>query len=170
MIYKKIKDSNYIWNPDTTLVFKSMRELKAIGRYVDKKIISDSKTILIAKKFNIQLDDSLLNCETKINDESSSIVDSISLHDSIISDSSTDSHNEYENHPAFLDNIIDRNISISTDFVETYIDELKEKLSGKINDLVYRVIDLESTIKNLSNDYEQLLIENQTLKKQLLKK
>ena len=57
MIYKKIKDSNYIWNPETTLVFNKNR--KVVGRYLNNSVVSDSEALRIAKNHNLPIDVSL---------------------------------------------------------------------------------------------------------------
>ena len=160
MIYKKIKDSNYIWNPETTLVFTKNR--KVIGRYLNNVVVSDSESIMIAKKNNLPIDSSLENIDSEQK-----------------MDSSMDS-SFYDNHPAFQIEFNDdiplttsttsntsTTSSLSTDFVDLFTDEFRNKLNCKVNDLIYKIMDLESTLKNLTDDYDQLLIENQQLKKQL---
>ena len=178
MIYKKIKDSNYIWNPETTLVFNKNR--KVIGRYINKMIISDSESVRIAKQNNIPIDISIekLNNEDKseISENTSSSLSETTSENSIRNefdfgqkmDSSMES-SFYDDHPAFQteDIITHRQASsISTDFVDLLTEEFKNKLNLRVNDLVYKIMDLESTLKNLTDDYDQLLLENQQLKKQ----
>jgi hypothetical protein len=166
MIYKKIKDSNYIWNPETTLVFNKNR--KVIGRYVDKKVVSDLESIRIAKQNNIPIDISLETSETDTEEENSEQ----KMDSSSISIDSIES-SFYDNHPAFQTDVIPITTrppsSISTDFVDLLSEEFRNKLNCRVNELVYKIMDLESTLKNLTDDYDQLLLENQQLKKQLEK-
>ena len=166
MIYKKIKDSNYIWNPETTLVFNKNR--KVIGRYVDKKVVSDLESIKIAKQNNIPIDISLETSETDTEEENSEQ----KMDSSSISIDSIES-SFYDNHPAFQTDVIPITTrlpsSISTDFVDLLSEEFRNKLNCRVNELVYKIMDLESTLKNLTDDYDQLLLENQQLKKQLEK-
>ena len=171
MIYKKIKDSNYIWNPETSLVFNKNR--KVIGRYIDKKVVSDLESIRIAKQNNIPIDRSFensFNSETDTEEENST---EQKMDSSSISIDSIES-SFYDNHPAFQTDVIPittrtQTISISTDFVDLLSDEFRNKLNCRVNELVYKIMDLESTLKNLTDDYDQLLLENQQLKKQLEK-
>ncbi len=175
MIYKKIKDSNFIWNPETTLVFNKSR--KVIGRYVDKVILKDSESIKIAKENNIPIDITLqkfdsnldMDSETESNNSKEEVQKLDFSFTSFSSDSLTSSF--YDNHPAFTSDIPitqqQKADSISSDFVDSLTDEFKTKLNCKVNELIYKIIDLESTLKNLSEDYDQLLVENQKLKKQL---
>ena len=170
MIYKKIKDSNYIWNPETSLVFNKNR--KVIGRYIDKKVIADLESIRIAKQHNIPIDIRLENSlsETESNSTQNEFDFDQKMDSSISLDSMESSF--YDNHPAFqTEDIIPirPSSSISTDFVELLSEEFKNKLNCHVNELVYKIMDLESTLKNLTDDYDQLLIENQELKKQLEK-
>lgn len=174
MIYKKIKDSNYIWNPETTLVFNKNR--KVIGRYIEKEVVSDLESIRIAKENNIPIDISL---DKKFNNESEENIiiqndfDFEQKMDSSISISLDSLEGSfYDNHPAFQnDNIITPRppSSISTDFIDLLTDEFRNKLNCRVNELIYKIMDLESTLKNLTDDYDQLLVENQQLKKQLEK-
>ena len=181
MIYKKIKDSNYIWNPETTLVFNKNR--KVIGRYVNKMVVSDLESIRIANQHNISIDISLekhFNSDSGEDDtEENSTRNEFDFGqkmDSSISLDSTES-SFYDNHPAFQsENNSDiipitprQSSSISTDFVDLLVDEFKNKLNCRVNELVYKIMDLESTLKNLTDDYDQLLLENQQLKKQIEK-
>jgi|688.fasta_scaffold03093_15 hypothetical protein len=155
MIYKRIKNSTHIWNPESTLVFKNR---KAIGRYVDNQIIVDKEVILICHKFNIQFDTTIEH-----------LIQPQSIDHNVI-----DEIDEYQNHPAFREiqyEQKEKNTTIvSTDFIDIFTEEFKLKMTNKINELVYKVVDLESTLRNLNNDYENLLIENQSLKRELTKK
>jgi hypothetical protein len=155
MIYKRIKNSTHIWNPESTLVFKNR---KAIGRYVDNQIIVDKEVILICHKFNIQIDTTIEH-----------LIQPQSIDHPVI-----DEIDEYQNHPAFREiqyEQKEKNTTlVSTDFIDIFTEEFKLKMTNKINELVYKVVDLESTLRNLNNDYENLLIENQSLKRQLTKK
>jgi hypothetical protein len=154
MIYKRIKNSTYIWNPETTLVFKNR---KAIGRYVDNQILVDQEVVVICNKFNIPFDNT---------------IESLRQHQPTIQ--IQPEIDEYQNHPAFREINSERKEQnsnlISTDFIDILTEEFKLKMTNKINELVYKVIDLESTLRNLNNDYENILTENQALKRELSKK
>lgn len=180
MIYKKIKDSNYIWNPETTLVFNKNR--KVVGRYLNNSVVSDSESLRIAKNHNLSIDMSL---EKNVNGSEENLIKETlnefdfeqKLDSSSISVDSMES-SFYDNHPAFQVEFCDKkqeNIpitprppsSISTDFVDLLTEEFRNKLNCQVNELIYKIMDLESTLKNVNDDYEQLLLENQQLKKQL---
>jgi hypothetical protein len=141
------------------LVFNKNR--KVIGRYLNNVVVSDSESIMIAKKHNLPIDVSLDTVEQKMD---SSTISTDSMENSF-----------YDNHPAFQLEINEMppslspmsSVSISTDFVELLTDEFRNKLNGKVNELIYKIMDLEATLKNLSEDYDQLLLENQQLKKQV---
>ena len=152
MIFKRIKDSKHIWNPETSLVFNKNR--KVIGRYVNNQIIVDEEVLVLCNKFKAQIDPEL---QGRFLDESYE----------------TEDLSQYENHPAFKDIVKDQKsqdrAEFSTDFVELFTNELKLKLSDKINELVYRIVDLESSLKNLNEDYERVLVENESLKRVLNK-
>ena len=200
MIYKKIKDSNYIWNPETTLVFNKNR--KVVGRYLNNSVVSDSDSLRIAKNHNLPIDDSLEKIVNNFDSDSEEVVkeplsytagslrgEQSSVRDEFDFEQKMDSSGSsisldslersfYDNHPAFQVEIVDKNrdiipitprqtSSITTDFVELLTDEFKHKLNCQVNELIYKIMDLESTLKNLNDDYEQLLLENQQLKKQL---
>jgi len=140
MIYKRIKNSTHIWNPESTLVFKNK---KAIGRYIDNNVVFDDEVIKICKNYNVTFSDTSPSPTTR--DTSGS----------------DDDKDIYENHPAFID--VKPNLSL--DFIETLTDSFKDQLNEKVNELIYKIIDLESALKNINIDYENLLIENESLKK-----
>lgn len=141
MIYKKLKGTPYIWNPESTLVFKNK---KAIGRYIDNNVVFDDEVIKICKNYNVTFSDTSSPSPTTRD-----------------TSGSDDDKDIYENHPAF----IDAKPNLSLDFIETLTDSFKDQLNEKVNELIYKIIDLESALKNINIDYENLLIENESLKK-----
>jgi hypothetical protein len=157
-IYKCIKGSTHIWNPESTLVFKSRRDIKVIGRYIDNTIIVDSECINLSGKFGFTIDNTLEKFVIKNIDQSQ---------DELIQEQ--EDIKQFENHPAFQEQKNQISNLVSTEFIDIFTDEFKLKISNKINDLVYRIVDLEATLKNVNNDYENLLLENQSLKRRLSK-
>ena len=186
MIYKKIKDTDHIWNPDTTLVFKSRKNMKVIGRYVDKQIIQDIQAFNLCKKHNIEFDTCLekfnFKDETKNNIEKqdeNNIQNQYENQDDDLQnypfinynlDSDTSSSDDITQNLIFSQTNLNTNItSISTEFIDILTEEFKQKINSKINNFVYKIIDLEATLKNVNNDYENLLNEHELLKKEFIK-
>ena len=71
IVLKKLKAHNTIWHPESTLVFKSLKERLVIGKYVDDKLIPlDEEALDLCDKWKFKPDDSLLeNDESGENDE-----------------------------------------------------------------------------------------------------
>lgn len=168
MIYKKLKGSQYIWNPESTLVFKNR---KAIGRYIGDQIVFDEEVIDLCKRFNVSLHDDTNRSHKKDPFEEENSTEKevkselTSSYESIETQSVSNEEDIYENHPAFMNCKPQTNL----DFIENLTDEFKLKMNEKVNDLIYKIVDLEATLKNLNNDYESLLVENESLKRKLNK-
>ena len=61
VIFKRLKQHNTIWHPDSTLVFKSQKEKLVIGRYYEEKLIDlDDLSLELCEKWNFKPDESLL--------------------------------------------------------------------------------------------------------------
>ena len=137
---------------------------------VKRQMLQDKQKTIgkIAKQNNIPIDISLETSETDTEEKNSEQ----KMDSSSISIDSIES-SFYDNHPAFQTDVIPITTrppsSISTDFVDLLSEEFRNKLNCRVNELVYKIMDLESTLKNLTDDYDQLLLENQQLKKQLEK-
>ena len=61
-VYKILKKLNTIWHPDSTLVFKSQKDKRAIGRYVDGEFVSfDQTTLELCTEWDFKYDESLVD-------------------------------------------------------------------------------------------------------------
>lgn len=64
MKFKRLKDYDTIWHPESTLVFKSATDKFVVGRYVDGEMIKlDNKALEICKEWNFKYDESILTNE-----------------------------------------------------------------------------------------------------------
>jgi hypothetical protein len=60
-VFKRIKNSDHIWHPDSTLVFKSPTDRVVIGRYESGDIIDlDEQTLELCIKFKFKYDPTLV--------------------------------------------------------------------------------------------------------------
>lgn len=58
----KLKDAEYVWHEESTLVFKSAKERVVIGRYCDNHIINlDDKTLDLCDEYGFNCDPSLVD-------------------------------------------------------------------------------------------------------------
>ena len=64
LVFKRLKEYDTIWHPDSTLVLKSATEKVAIGRFVDGILINfDEKALALCNKWKFKYDESLINNE-----------------------------------------------------------------------------------------------------------
>ena len=64
IVLKGLKALNTIWHPESTLVFKSKKERKVIGRYVDGEMIPlDDESLQLCVKWRFKYDESLVEEE-----------------------------------------------------------------------------------------------------------
>lgn len=62
--FKRLKEYDTIWHPDSTLVFKSATEKIVVGRFVDGEMIKLDETALeISKEWKFKYDETLLKNE-----------------------------------------------------------------------------------------------------------
>jgi hypothetical protein len=59
--FKRLKEYDTIWHPDSTLVFKSATEKFVVGRYVDGVMVKlDNKALEICKEWKFKYDETIL--------------------------------------------------------------------------------------------------------------
>ena len=68
--FKRLKEYDTIWHPQSTLVFKSATEKLVVGRYVDGEMIKlDDEALKICKEWKFKHDESLLKNEEEVSVE-----------------------------------------------------------------------------------------------------
>lgn len=63
IVYKILKKHNTIWHPESTLVFKSQKDKRVIGRYEDDEIVFDDTVLELCSEWKFKYDESLVEEE-----------------------------------------------------------------------------------------------------------